>query len=218
VNPNVFGLVDNFVTRAKNYGEQTQRWNGMDLTINARLQGVTFQGGASTGRDSTNNCEIVAKLPEILLDTPTQYCDVVGAFQTNLKFLAAYTVPRIDVQIAATMQSIPGEEIVATWATPNAVIQPVLGRPLAGNAANQSLQLLEPKQHYSDRTNQLDLRFAKIFRFGARRLQGALDLYNATNANTIQNYNGAYNPTGAWRTPNGILPGRVIKVSGQVDF
>jgi hypothetical protein len=218
VNPTAFGQVDNFVTRASNYGDQTQRWNGVDVTINARMQDVTFQGGASTGRDSTNNCEIVEQLPEIALDTPLQYCDVTGAFVTNFKFLVSYTIPRVEVQVAATLQNIPGEEMVANWATPNAVIAPVLGRPLAGNAANQTLQLLPPKEHFSDRTNQLDIRFAKLLRVSGRRIQVALDLYNALNSNTIQNYNASYNPTGAWRTPTGILPSRVVKVSGQVDF
>ena len=108
--------------------------------------------------------------------------------------------------------------MAASWATPNAVIQPVLGRPLAGNAANQTLQLLPPKQHFSDRTNQLDIRFAKLVRLSGRRIQVALDLYNALNANTVQNYNNSYSPTGTWRTPTGILPSRVVKVSGQVDF
>ena len=38
------------------------------------------------------------------------------------------------------------------------------------------------------------------------------------NANTIQNYNNNYNPTGGWQVPTFILPGRVLKVTGQIDF
>ena len=70
----------------------------------------------------------------------------------------------------------------------------------------------------SSRRTSSPLRQGARFNRLGRRLQVALDLYNAMNANTIQNYNGSYNPTGVWRTPNGILPGRVTKISGQIDF
>ena len=37
----------------------------MDVNVNARLRGgLTVQGGTSTGRLVTDNCEIRAKLPE----------------------------------------------------------------------------------------------------------------------------------------------------------
>ena len=87
----------------------------------------------------------------------------------------------------------------------------------AGRAALR-LALLPPLQHYSDRVNQLDIRAAKILRLRATRLQIALDLYNALNSNVVQTYNSNYSPTGAWRTPTRILPGRVAKVSAQLDF
>jgi hypothetical protein len=35
---------------------------------------------------------------------------------------------------------------------------------------------------------------------------------------TVQTYNNNYVPTAAWRTPNGVLPPRVVRVSGQSDF
>ena len=56
---------NNYFTLASNYGEQIQHWNGVDLTINARpRRGVTLQGGVSTGRQETDNCAVVAGLPE----------------------------------------------------------------------------------------------------------------------------------------------------------
>jgi hypothetical protein len=220
VNPNKFGAVDNYVTAAKNFGRQTQRWNGADFSVSARLSAVLLQGGFSTGRESRNNCEVVAQLPEILASAnqPLQYCDSKAAFSNQIKLLGAYTVPRIDVQVAATLQNIPGQEMQAAYAAPNAVIAPLLGRSLAGNQANQTLNLLVPNAVLSDRVNQLDVRFARIFRFAGRRAQVALDLYNALNSNTVQTYNSSYSPTGAWRVPLAVLPPRVIKVSAQLDF
>lgn len=218
VNPAKFGQVDNYVTEAKNFGKQTQHWNGVDFNIQARLSAILLQGGISTGKESRDNCEVARALPETLGGTPLQYCKSDQALTTQVKLLGAYTVPRIDVQVAATLQNIPGQEVQASYAAPNAAIQPFLGRPLAGNAANATLNLLQPNSVLSDRVNQLDLRFARIIRFGTRRGQIALDLYNALNVNTVQTYNSSFTPGGSWRVPLSILPARVLKISGQLDF
>jgi hypothetical protein len=102
---------------------------------------------------------------------------------------------------------------------PNASVAPLLGRNLAGNAANITLNLMPPQRYYSDRVNQLDVRIAKILRLGgSRRLQVTFDLYNALNSNVVETYNPIYNPVGAWRTPLSILSARLSKVTAQFDF
>ena len=67
-----FGQTDNFVTFASNYGKQTEHYNGVDVNVAARLRGVTVMGGFTTGQKATNNCQIVAKVPEILLAGPVR--------------------------------------------------------------------------------------------------------------------------------------------------
>src|SRR6185436_7651787 len=64
--PAMFGLPnDDYVTSADTYGKQTEHWNGVDATFSARGRGgMLLQGGVSTGRTTTDNCEIRAKLPE----------------------------------------------------------------------------------------------------------------------------------------------------------
>ncbi len=43
------------------FGKQTEHWNGMDFSANARLQnGLVLQGGVSTGRATTDNCEVIS--------------------------------------------------------------------------------------------------------------------------------------------------------------
>src|SRR5262249_15151554 len=57
----------NFVTESSNYGNQIEHFNGVDFSANARLaRGINVQGGVSTGRTSTNNCDIVKALPELI--------------------------------------------------------------------------------------------------------------------------------------------------------
>ena len=217
--PAKFGLVDNYVTAAKNFGEQTQQWNGVDLNVSARLATVLFQGGVSTGRENRNNCEVAQKLPELLGSSPVQYCDSTTGLATQVRVLGAYTIPRVAVQVAATLQNIPGQEMQASYAATNAIVAPLLGRNLAGNAANITLSLLEPSTAFSDRVNQLDVRMAKFFKLGTeRRIQVSLDLFNALNSNTIQTYNTSFTPNGGWRSPLVVLPPRVAKISAQLDF
>ena len=56
-----------FIDTSNNYGEQTEHFDGVNITLNARLQnGLLVQGGLGTGRRSRNDCEVVDELPEML--------------------------------------------------------------------------------------------------------------------------------------------------------
>jgi hypothetical protein len=212
LNPNKVGQVDNYSTFAKNYGEQLDRWRGLDVTVNARPQrGIFLQGGISTGQTITDNCGVVSKL-----DNPSQlYCRVQGNWLTQVKMLGTYTVPRIDVQISSTFQSIPGPVLSAVFTVPNAVIVPSLGRNLSGGAANATVNLIEPQTAFGDRVNQLDLRIGKRLRFGRARTVVSVDVFNATNANAVTAENSNY---AVWRAPQVILNPRFARFSAQFDF
>ena len=129
---------------------------------------MLLQGGISTGRTVTDNCEVLAQTPEL---NPPARRSVTrsAAFLTQVKMLGSYTIPKIDVQASATFQSIPGPSMSANYIAPNALVQPSLGRPLSGGAANVTVNLVEPGTMYGDRLNQLDLRFSKPFRVRAAR-------------------------------------------------
>jgi hypothetical protein len=214
LNPNKVGLVDQYQTLAKNYGNQTEYWNGMDVTVNARPSaGVLLQGGVSTGRRTTDICDIRAALPEI--DPVNPYCQVTEAFQTQMKFLGTYTVPKVDVLVAATFQSLPGPNILANFVAPNAQVQPSLGRPLSGGQANVTVNLVDPGTLYGDRLEQLDIRFTKIVRVRRFRSNLSLDIYNAFNSNVVRSVNNTYS---AWQRPTAILDARLFKLGAQVDF
>jgi hypothetical protein len=213
LNPSRFGLpAQNYVTLSDRFGKQIEHWNGVDISMSARLQGgVLFQGGVSTGRTSTDNCDVVVKL-----DNPSPlYCHVDGAFLTQVKALGSYIVPRIGVQVSGTFQSIPGPEIAANYIASNASIAPVLGRSLSGNAANATVNLVQPGTMYGERLNQTDLRFGKTVMAGRTRVNVSLDLYNAFNASPVLSQNNNY---AAWQRPTSILTARFAKISAQLDF
>jgi hypothetical protein len=205
-----FGRVrDNFVTPASNFGEQIQYWHGIDVNMNSRMRnGVVVQGGVSTGRTVTDNCDVAPKI-----DNPSQrFCRVVQDWRTQTKLLASYVVPKIDVLVSGTFQSVPGDDLAANLVVGSA--QTTLGRPLTTGVA--TVNLIEPQTVFGDRVNQVDLRIAKVLRFNGRRAQVSLDLFNALNSNDVENRIETFG--NRYLVPTGVLAARFIKISGQIDF
>ena len=234
IKPTKFGVPSSeYVTFSDNLGKQYEHWNGVDITISARPRaGVLLQGGTGTERRTTDNCELVAAVPEIgvvgttLAPTagstsvvatavPQQFCHAQGTFLTQAKLLGAFTVPRIDVQFSVSFQSLPGPEIIASYVATNAEVAPSLGRNLAGTARNVAVNLIEPRSMYGERINQVDLRFGKILRFGRARATASLDLYNALNSSGVLSSSDAF---ATWQRPQSILPARFAKVVLQFEF
>src|SRR5262249_1309124 len=128
-NPNTLTRpASNIVEPASDYGNQIQTWSGYDLTISARLRsGLTLTGGMSTGRTLTDNCQILAQVPEAgPLGVP--YCHQLTNFLTDLHLQSVYTVPRLDVQLGAVFRSSAGPAIAANQVIPNAIVRQSLGR------------------------------------------------------------------------------------------
>ena len=198
---------------------QISHWNGVDFNATARLQnGILLQGGVSTGRASTDNCEVVALVPESLGNTAQSNCAVTEPFRTQVKMIAVYTVPKIQVQIAGTFQSIPGSfrQSVFTLTNNNIGINSDLGRTLNAAGSQKTVSLLPGDTSIlQERLNQLDIRFGKIIRYGRTRTNVSVDLFNAFNADTILSESTAYQTL--WR-PTNILQGRFVKFSAQFDF
>jgi len=214
LNPTKVGQVNNLVTLARKFGKQYDHWNGVDFTVNARMaNGLTVQGGVSTGRQVTDNCEVRAALPEIAPTNP--YCHVDFSLLTQTKLLGTYLVPKIDVQLAATFQNNPGPVIPATYNNPVANIVG-LGRPLSSGLGTVSYNLVVPNSYFGERTTQLDLRMSKIFRFSGKRASINFDLANILNRNDILGVTTTYGA--AWQTPTTILDPRLFKIGAQFDF
>ena len=158
-NPDVASLpTNNHVRLADNYGKQFEYWHGIDATTAVRLSGTVVQGGYSTGRRVTDNCEIASTVPEtstvagmgalLNINGPLvgPFCHQEERWQHQFKMFGTYMVPRIAVQFAAAFQSIPGPMLTATLPVPSATVQTIggLGRPLAGNAANVTVNVIQP--------------------------------------------------------------------------
>jgi hypothetical protein len=71
---------------------------------------------------------------------------------------------------------------------------------------------------WGERNNNIDLRVAKILRYGGFRTQVGVDIFNLMNADTVTNYNYNFVPGGTWLTPTTIVPARYARISVQMDF
>ncbi len=236
-NPRIFGTANNYTTFSSDYGDMYQYWHGVDVNVTARIRnGLTFQGGTSTGRGVRDNCAVTAKVPELLLVAgawqPIDSCHVDEPWLTQIRGLASYVVPKIDVQLSAGVQFKPGTfgidgnasatnggSATAIYNVPNSVAQITLGRPLSGNAANTAVNLLSPGQLYGDYIRQVDVRIGKILRFGRTKTSVGLDLYNLTNSNAGLTYNQQFGVDGStFMRPLTVLYPRFVRFNVTVDF
>ena len=235
VNPDKSGQVDNFIADSTTSGTWSQYFSGVDVTANVRVARFTLVGGTSTGQTVADNCDIRARMPELATTTTgtsafgaglatsavtplSPYCHVAYGILTQLRGLASYVVPKVDVQLSATFQSKPGAMLAANYAASNADVAPSLNRNLSGNAANATVNLVQPGTMYGDRINQLDFRLSRPLKYRQSRTVVGLEIYNMLNSSAVLTYDNTFVPGGPWLQPLTILTPRVFKFTAEITF
>ncbi len=232
----------NFQTFETDYAPaRTQYWHGATVNLTGRLHnGLMFQGGTTTGRGVRDTCELMAALPELYvvaaINQAIASCHVTEPWMTTLRGLVAYTVPKIDVLVSANLRSVPGAvlgagstsasngtSLNANTALPNTVVQQSLGRLPAGGLANgtTTVNMLTPGSLYGQRVTQVDMRFAKVFKFAGRRADAGIDLYNLFNTSDPTTYTEAYDyaTNGAtYLRPSAIVSPRFLRFNVTFSF
>ena len=231
ITPAKFGLVDNLVTHSSHYGRQSEVFNGIDVTINARFaQGAMVSGGLSTGGTVYDTCAFndlpnvqpqtvlgVAASTSIVTPRQPEFCHVGTPWSagTQIKVSAVYPLPW-GLQPSVALQNLPGVPITASYVATNAEIAPSLGRSLAGGVRNIEVELIDPRIQFEDRFTQVDVRLARIFRIGRTRVQGMFDVYNVLNSSPVLGLNTRYGAD--WLNAQQILAARMFKVGAQFNF
>ena len=231
----------NYITFQTDFGpEQENYWDGVDFTLNARTRwGLTFSGGTSTGRSVTDQCATV-----VLIDSPDpRNCRDADPFQTTLRGLASYTIPRIDVLVSGTIRSQPEIERVANLNLPNSptsaacvpnpaacvTLQGLLGRLPTGSTATGTTTIAlidnDHRLYSGQRRTQIDMRFAKVLHFGSTRADIGVDLANLLNTNYTTTWDNTYQYSigntargGTWDNPTAIYAPRFVRLNFTVGF
>jgi hypothetical protein len=213
-----FGIADNLLTFANNVGGAYNKFNGLDVTVNARMRSVTLQGGTSSGNVVEDYCGVAKAHPEAYIfgswggtngdpflggagQWPQAFCHRESAWQTNIKGLAIYDISKIGVQFSGTFRSLPypGNNFpsVQSQSLGGQVLalnaQTSLGRPFGSGNAFEFLNIVQPGALYGNRLNAVDLRLSKVLKFGeGRRTHLNFDVYNLFNSNTTEVYQRNY--------------------------
>jgi hypothetical protein len=112
---------------------------------------------------------------------------------------------------------------------PNSLIAASLGHlPVGATAAGTTtIQIADNVNRvYADtRRTQLDMRFAKVLRFGRTRSDIGLDLNNLLNTNYATGYNTTYTYSvgntaqgGTWANPTSIYTARFMRINYTLEF
>jgi hypothetical protein len=133
------------------------------------------------------------------------------------------------VLVSGTVRSQPPLERSANWAFPNSLIFNAIGRlPPGTNATSTTTVDLLDAEHRlfaDERRTQIDMRFAKIFRFANRRVDVGVDLGNLLNTNYATTFENGYQFStnnsaagGTWNNPTAIYTPRFVRWNLTVDF
>jgi hypothetical protein len=231
-----------YLTLESDFGPERQSlWHGVDFTLNARLRGgLNTSIGTTTGRAIVDTCATATKYNRVTGATNTaagpdpRGCHDQEPVQTTLRGSASYTIPKVDVLISMAVRSQPPQLLgtattSAQWVVPNSLIVAALGHlPVGATATGTTTIPLSDNSRriYADnRRTQIDMRFAKVLRFGRTRSDIGIDLNNLLNTNYATGYQTTYTYSagntlqgGNWGTPTSIYTPRFVRINYTVDF
>jgi hypothetical protein len=200
------------VEPADRYGSQTQSLDTVDAALTGRLPfGLRVAAGISGTVERADSCEIREALP--LSASYDPFCDVSSGWLTQVRGLATYRIPRLDVQLGAIYQNRPGPMISA--------LQDYLIF-FFGTIIQIPVNVVEPGTAYGDRISSLDLRATKNIRFGRSEVAVGVDVYNVLNAATPLTYSSratSYDTGHPYNVfPSSIQSPRLFRITGEFRF
>jgi carboxypeptidase family protein len=232
-----------YLTWETDYGPaRLSMWHGVDVSVNARLRaGFTASIGTSTGRSIVDTCGTATNYNQVNTITGADAgpdprgCHNEDPFQTTIRGLTTYIVPKVDVLISMAVRSQPPVLLGATaattaqWIVPNSLVQAALGHLPVGALATgtTTIQIADNvnRVYANNRRTQIDMRFAKVLRFGRTRSDVGIDLNNLLNTNYATGYNTTYTYSaantalgGTWGAPTSIYTPRFLRLNYTINF
>ncbi|HKE88533.1 MAG TPA: TonB-dependent receptor [Vicinamibacterales bacterium] len=232
--PNTTAATQNYLTRESTFGtdgeERNAFYDGVNFNVNARMRnGLFVSVGTQTGRRIDDRCDVVINFNNGTTGPNPRDCRQVNPWQTVVRGLGSYTLPKVDVVVSATVRSEAPLQMQANWQVPNTTIRTILNGTLPPglNANGNSTIDLTDSDHLifaGNRRTQVDMRFAKVLRFGRTRTDVGVDLWNLFNTNYATAYQGTYTNVagqplgGTWGNPTAIYAPRFVRLNFTVNF
>jgi hypothetical protein len=195
-------------------------YNGLEVSVNARLPRGFIFGGVTTERTATDNC---TDLQNSNPNTPTAtitnraFCKQVPPFKTLYKGSAAYNLP-YQVQVSGSFQWRPGISIGSDYTYTCSAAQAVSTgcTALTANIASITTTVVDPTTQFYAYVKTNDMRVSRAFRRGRIRLQPFMEIFNVLNLSTIVTVNETVGPN--YMQPNAIVQARRFQFGGQVEW
>jgi hypothetical protein len=209
------GLVD------KNIPDQSI-YDGVDVSLQARVKGSTILGSWSTERNlsvfcSNQNDPNGPPINDLYIGSPIvsnggRFCDWRKfhiPFVNEFKASGTYPLPYWGIETSAVLQSYAGAPRVITYTVPAALFP-------GGQTNSEQIILNKPGSLFYPRFNQLDVNVKKNFRAGRKTFSFQVDAFNALNGSAVFTRNNAIG--GSLGQVTAILQGRIIRLGFQMRF
>jgi hypothetical protein len=202
--------------------ERESYYDGVNFNVNARMRNGLFVSlGTQTGRRVDDDCNVVTNFDNGATGPNPRGCHDADPWQTTIRGLGSYTIPKIDVLVSATLRSQTPLELDADLVIPNTQVRTLLGGTLPPgllSTGNSTISLTDPDHRLfaSNRRTQVDMRFAKVVRLGRTRTDVGVDLWNLFNTNYATAYEDDYGPE--WQNPTSIYAPRFVRLNFTVSF
>jgi hypothetical protein len=203
LNPSKLGLV-NILESTSSHNSRT--YNGVEVNLDVRLtKRLRAFGGVTVDRSRSILCDVQ--------DDPNQlrYCDQTQfsiPFRQQYKLSGSYSLP-FGFRTSGVLQSYPGGALSVNY---------LVNRTIAAGLTQTqvSVPIAQPGSRYGDRLTQLDARLAKTVRVRHTEVEGAFDIFNASNSsaafNEVQTYGSSLG------RPTDVIQGRIFRFGVQMKF
>jgi hypothetical protein len=200
--PATRGAVRNVVATLPNL---LQTYNGVEAQFNTRLINATLFGGFTVGRDRGD-------LDSGDLNNPNNLINNNGAigFDSTYQIRGgfSYKLPA-DVQFSGSLREATGLPQARTYVLTTSIVPGL-------TQVTQNVKAAPAGDFRYPWVNLVDIRLMKAFKFGSKKFEPTVDLYNLFNNNAITSANTTIGSS--LGLPSAIVMGRLVRIGGRIAF
>jgi hypothetical protein len=201
--PSKLGVVNSVRTWSD---RNSRSYDGIEFTVNARLNKGFLFGGVTWDRTATDDCQDLANSNPNNL----RYCKQTPPLRPLYKMSGSYQLPW-SLQLSGSFQARPGISIGSYYSFTSAIA----GVPITGGGT-LTTTVVDPTAYFYDYVVTNDMRVGRTFRAGRSRFQPFMEVFNVLNRSTVVTVNENIGPN--YGDPGSIVAGRRLQFGARVDW